>query len=429
LIPNYRFREKINTMNYEETEESTSNSICLQCKGGKMLCGRSRCSLIVKAIANIGQLSRIDEIDIHGAAPPGVFVGRIGYPKVFIGPMIPPFFENTEILDAPERWIGKKIDEIIEYRYSLISAKVKTNITEPLKETRLVRSLQEMAMASEPVESQATLMKKPEVNITLNSESQPFGPSAPLKKFHISNFRVDKRIEKMYYDRDLNAIDAINQLYSNGLSISSIQRAFSMGLFGTKGKRKLVPTRWSITAIDSSISSTLLEEIKHYESIDEYQVYVFKNLDNIFAVILSPEKWKFEWIEAWFPGTVWNNDNNNPVLMADHELYYGRKTYPSIGGCYFSAKLGVAERLKRNRRQASALVLREIHPGYFLPVGVWNVRESVRTTLRSKPTKFDTFSAALDYASFYLTIPLKKWVDRSTMIKEALFQKKISDYS
>ncbi|MFQ6135131.1 MAG: Nre family DNA repair protein [Nitrososphaerales archaeon] len=428
VIPSYRFGGRGGEMGTVGVVSRSSTSICLYCKGGKMLCGKMSCPLIAKAVAMVRHRPRMDAVEIGGATPPGVFVGRMGYPKVYIGPMIPPYYENTEILDAPERWIGKQIEDIIDYRYSLIRGKVRTSIWEPQEGGRLLDSFQELAMAAQPADSEATFTKRPDSRLTLSAEAQPFGPSAPLKSFKVSSLRVDRRIEKAYYDRDLKAADATVDLYSRGLSVTRIQRAFSMGMFGVGGRRRLVPTRWSITAVDSSLSLALLEEVKRFETIDEYRVHVFRNLDNIFVAILSPERWKFEWIEAWFPGTTWNEKGSSPAMMSDYEPYWGRTTYASIGGCYYSARLALAERLMRERRQASALVLREIHPGYILPVGVWNVRESVRTALRSRPVRFDTFDAAIKYACSNLTIPLENWMETSTLLKQAFFQKKISDY-
>jgi len=144
--------------------------------------------------------------------------------------------------------------------------------------------------------------------------------------------------------------------------------------------------------------------------------------------IFMPEKWSFEWIEAWFPGTVWNVEGKNLAIMGDYEGYVGRSTYAEVGGCYYSARLAVAEKLKEIRRQAKVLVLREIHPGYILPVGVWNVRESVRSALKGKPKKFDNLQSALNFASKVLTVPLDKWIESSAILKGALFQRKITDY-
>lgn len=402
--------------------------MCLHCKGGKLICGKLSCPVITNVLALVKHKPNMDSTEIHGNTPPGVFVGNFGYPKVFIGPMIPPFYGNTEILDAPEKWIGKSIEEIIDYRYSLIRGKIRTNISEPQVGGKLLNSLQELAMSSKPVDSEVKFTKKPDNKITLSSDALPFGPSAPLKSFKVSNVKVDKRIEKAYYDKDLTASIAITDLFSRGISVTRIQRAFSMGMFGLGKKRKLVPTRWSITAVDNNISSSYLEEIKQFETINEYRVYKYKNLDNIFIIILSPENWKYECIEAWFPGTTWNEKGKSPEIMGDYEPYTGRSTYASIGGCYYSARLALAERFMTEKKQGSAIVLREIHPGYILPVGVWNVRESTRAALRTKPAKFDTLDAAIKYACKNLTIPLKKWLETSILLKQLYYQKKISEY-
>ncbi|MEM3173248.1 MAG: hypothetical protein QXE82_06875, partial [Candidatus Nitrosotenuis sp.] len=41
---------------------------------------------------------------ISGSSPPSVFVGSFGYPKVGVGPMVPPIHGDTSLLDTPERW-------------------------------------------------------------------------------------------------------------------------------------------------------------------------------------------------------------------------------------------------------------------------------------------------------------------------------------
>jgi len=370
----------------------------------------------------------LDSDVVDGSTPPGVFVGRMGYPRVYIGPMVPPYHGDTEILDTPEMWIGKSIEQIIDYRFSLIRGKARASVYDAQSGGGFLETLQELAMGIRPADSQVTFSKKPRKILTLSEETQPFGPSAPLKSFRASHVSVDKRIEKAYYDRDLKAADAFLELYRKGVLVTRIQRALSIGMFGVGQRRKLVPTRWSITAVDSGLSLRLVDEIKQHETIDEYRVYNFRNLDNIFVAMLIPELWSFEWIEAWFPKTTWNVDGTAPALMGDNESYSGRTTYASVGGCYYSTRLAVAERLSMERRQASALVLREIHPGYIVPVGVWNVRESVRSTLKTQPAKFDTLQKALSYASSRLTIPLRKWIENSVMLKQALFQKKITDF-
>jgi hypothetical protein len=48
----------------------------------------------------------MDVKDLAGCSPPAVFVGRYGYPKVDIGPLLPPEFGDTSIMDKPEMWVG-----------------------------------------------------------------------------------------------------------------------------------------------------------------------------------------------------------------------------------------------------------------------------------------------------------------------------------
>ena len=163
--------------------------------------------------------------------------------------------------------------------------------------------------------------------------------------------------------------------------------------------------------------------------IGEFRVYYLKNLDNLYVSILFPIEWQFEWIEAWFPKTTWNNWGTDPYLIGDHESYKGRTRYASeIGGCYYSTRLAVAESLRNERKQAGAILLREIHPGYILPVGVWNVRESIRRQLKLKYVSFDNISDCLKFAFSLLTINSDDWIRTSYFLKQLLFQKRITDF-
>ena len=401
-------------------------SLCLACKAGRMLCGKARCPLLLKAEMMLKSPVFKASERVEGSSPPGVFVGRLGYPKVYLGPLIPPFHGDTSTLDLPEAWLGKSLEEIVGLRYSLVRGLSKVRVDQPQTGGKLLDQLHEMILSERPVEAEAEFTRKPRGSILLSDESQPFGPSAPLKTLKIIPQTADRQLEKYYYDWDLKAWDAVLSLYRAGLPISRIQKAFSLGMFGEKRFRRLVPTRWSITAVDSMVSLSLVGEIKNYPPINEYRVYSFKHLDNLFAALLTPEAWEFEWIEAWFPGTVWNPAGEKAEFMGDYEGYKGRTTYPEVGGCYFSARLAVAEALKAERRQAGVLILREIHGGYLLPVGVWNVRESVRAMLKSKPEKFSSLKEALKALEAKLTIRLETWLKTSKILRKLLYQRKLS---
>ncbi len=394
-----------------------------------MLCGKAKCPILVKAEAMVRAKGSLDREEVDGSTPPAVFVGRLGYPKVQVGPLIPSFYGDTMLLDTPEWWMGKSIEEIVEFRYNLVRGKRRLDVSSASMRGGFLDTLQELAMSVRAVDAEAVFEKRPVDTLILSDITQPFGPSAPLKSFRPAQGSVDQRIEKAYYDRDLKSAEAVVELYARGVLVTRIQRAFSLGMFGLGRRRRLVPTRWSITAVDSIISQALINKIKDKPTIDKYLVYYLKNIGNLYVAILMPKPWSFEWIEAWFPDTPWNPQGaSEPALMGDYEPFWGRKTYPSIGGCYYSARLAVAERLVRYGRQAAAVVLREIYPEYILPVGVWNVREGVRAAFNTKPRVFETLQDALEFAKGLLRVPLRSWLGQSVLLRSALEQRSIREY-
>jgi len=402
--------------------------LCVACKGGKFLCGKTRCPLLVRANFYLKTMPLIRGLDIDGASPPSVFVGRIGYPYVYAGPMVPPVHEDTSLYDLPELWFGKSIDEIVGFRSLLIRGKHRAHVRRFEEAGKIMDQTRELALSVNPVDVELALTKPPRRNLVLDDEVQPFGPSAPIRDLRVGTTRWDHQIEKAYCDTDLKATDAVYSLYDKGVLVTKIQRAFSVGAFGLEQNRRLVPTRWSITAVDSILSKGLMEEIKTFPEINEYRVYESRYLDNIFEVLMLPQAWSYEAMEAWYPGTIWNPSGKSVWHLAASEGYDGRTTYAEIGGCYYAARLAVCEQLAKERRQATVIVLREAHPGYIMPVGVWQVRENVRNAMRQPPLKFNTLEEALRRIASQFQIPLQEWIRRSKLLQDALFQKRVTQY-
>jgi hypothetical protein len=151
-------------------------------------------------------------------------------------------------------------------------------------------------------------------------------------------------------------------------------------------------------------------------------------LDNVFEIVLIPAQWTYESMEAWYPGTTWNPNGTAPIIYSDAEGNSGRTTYAAIGGCYYSARLAVCEQLIRERRQATAIVLREARPGYIMPIGVWQVRENVRNAMRHPPLRFNTLNDTLRHVNGKFQIPIEQWVIQGKLLRQALFQRRISDF-
>jgi hypothetical protein len=133
-------------------------------------------------------------------------------------------------------------------------------------------------------------------------------------------------------------------------------------------------------------------------------------------------------VEAWYPNTVWNPHGKGIYMLSDHEKYEGRKKYASIGGCYYASRLAVSDTLEKERRQATAIILREAHPGYIMPLGVWHVRENVRNALNNPYLSFDSLDASIEHVRQRFRIPLERWFQHSSLLRDAVYQKRLEDY-
>ena len=243
------------------------------------------------------------------------------------------------------------------------------------------------------------------------------------------NFSGEIPSKKVFEDDDLRALDAMVYLYRSGVMVSKIIQGLSAGILGTKLERKLVPTRWSITAVDCILSKWLRDNIiREKPIIGDYLVFEYSGLGDKFVVILFPDTWKYEFIEIWWPGSSWNFFGNSIAIGGDYELHWGRTEYASIGGCYYATRLAVTEYLSKIGRQAGVIVIREAYPEHYMPIGVWYVRESVRRALRSKPVKFQNFQEALRYALSKLRIDPKEVIESSNIIKMKTAQKTLPEF-
>ncbi len=368
----------------------------------------------------------IDKTELEGSTPPSVFVGKYGYPKVFVGPLVSPYTGDTSLLDTPESWFGVPIQKIIDFRFSLVRGKFLTDIQN--FEGKIVEKTREIALAKDPSDIETYFSKKPRASVIKDENTQPFGPSAPLINVEGGNVKYEPKIEKAFNDTDLKARDAVLSLFERGVLVSKIQKSFSVGAFGLGENRKFVPTRWSITAVDDTIGKELVSKAKEFPTINEFRIYEANSLDNRWVILMLPREFCYELIEAWYPDTLWNQ-SSEIVIFSDHEFYDGRKTYADIGGCYYSARLAVGELLNREKRQAGAVIMRETHSGYLVPVGVWNVRESVRAALKTRPQKFATLQESLNYIKAKFDIPIEVWIKNSALLKDLIYQKRISDFA
>ncbi|MEM2804661.1 MAG: Nre family DNA repair protein, partial [Zestosphaera sp.] len=351
--------------------------VCSLCRGSKYLCGLTYCPLLVRFYSRVSvRLVELSDF-IEGSSPPSVFVGRVGYPKVNVGPSLPPQAGDTREYELPESWIGKSLEDILVKRLSMVVGITQVSVRDV--GSSYVSRVQELALSEKPVDVEVLLDKKYFRKPLFGEEVPPFGPRALLRDLRVvSNPYFGRPVEKVFSDTDLRASNAVLLLYSEGVPVSRIQRVFSVGALGRLPERRLVPTRWSITAVDDIISKSLVKRVRELPELSEILVYVREYMQNLFVAVLLPGVWSYEWVEAWFPGSTWNPSGIKVAIGGDHEGPAGKSEYALTGGCYYAARLGVAEHLLyRLGRQATAFLYREIYEGFNVPVGVWFVRENI----------------------------------------------------
>ena len=403
-------------------------TMCLRCRSAQMLCGKPVCPILLKYHAFERTLPLVDTTELDGSSPPGLFVGRFGYPRVAVGPLLSPLHGSTELFDTPEEWVGRTVSEVVGYRTGLVRGTSRIRVTDAEQPIPLLEDLQLLGIAGESVESEAKFRRPPRGHLALSDTSPPFGPSAPIERFRLDVRRVDPDLDRLASDVHANARTAVGELYERGVRVSRIQRAFSVGTLGRRGRRRLVPTRWSITAVDDLLSKQNLERVRDLPELSEILLYRLTALDNRWLIAFLPGTFRYESIEAWYPNTLWNPSPTHLVMIGDHEGFSGRTTYASIGGCYYAARLAVSESLLRLGRQAGVVVLREVHPGEILPLGVWNVREHVRAALTTPPEHLRSLSELDDRIGETFAISRERWRVTSALLHEARTQRRLDDW-
>lgn len=407
-----------------------SPKLCIRCKG-KLLCGLSYCPILKKHSDQTKTVSNIHGTEFTGASPPSLFVSWKDYPKVQIAPLSPTEVFDSAMLDAPEKWFGLPQEEIVSYRQQLLRSNKSINVFDAAKPSYELAEMQELVMASDPTAIDVKLKKKPLPSLSFHESAAPHGPQAPLIKMSLEeNPSIAKKIDYAVSDTDLKATDAMVSLYNAGFPISRLHKLLSAGTLGIGKRRKFTPTRWSITAADSNISNNLVEEkVKYFQQLDEFQLSHSNYLDNDFWVLLIPGSWAFEQLECWLPGGSWAANAKEAQIVQDHEFYAGRKTYASnVQGAYYSSKLGVAEHLLARKRQAAAIVFREIGKDYNIPLGVWQIRENVRNALKQKPLAFSSLPLALAFLSRKLKVPMSRYKRESRLLDFLQHQRRLSDF-
>ncbi len=254
----------------------------------------------------------------------------------------------------------------------------------------------------------------------------PSGPSGEIKSLEITtNPAVPRKVDEAVGEREGASI-AVGELYNAGVGVDHISRLISLGLLGKE--RKLVPTRWSITASDDMLGKAMIESIVDAPLIGDYLLYSGEGLGNHFEILLTPRPYSFELVEIWMPGSAWAPDG---WIGSDREDNTGKKGYSPLAGGYYAARLAALEYLaqagRQAGRQAGILAVREVSRSYWAPLGGWVARDAARQSMISRPCKFDSPKAALDEIARRISTPAGKWLPKASLLTRPV-QKSLSEF-
>jgi hypothetical protein len=301
--------------------------------------------------------------------------------------------------------LAMDIGEIIAARSAMVRSESKIVVKEAEVPGKLLEAIQQIALSSAPVGTEVTFCRPPQGGLQFDGVLSPSGPSGEMLGMQITtNPLIPRKVDRIVEDRDAGAAAAVGELYAGGIGTDHISRMLSLGLLGKK--RKLVPTRWSITASDDMIGKLLKETVLDSSQVNDYYLFSGEELGNHFEILLLPQPFSFELVEIWRARSVWAEEG---FIGSDREDARPRKAYSSLAGGYYAARLAVLEHLAHQGRQAGVLAVREISESYWAPLGVWVVREVARAAMHSSPMRFASQAEALAEMERRIRTPPKEW--------------------
>lgn len=347
---------------------------------------------------DFGNISKLDS-----NSPPSVFIGsKLKYPLVNVGILSPlERDEDVWVYDDAKYWANNnfEIRDVLNLRDSLLNSRFRSQVHETRSSgigNKFVQIAQEIAIASQPVDVEIELKHRLNVNRQADKVLTPHGMHAGLKKAKITgNVKIHQKVDRVMND-EIKANEGMEILYKSNFTEYTLSKILSVGVLGMKKNKRLVPTRWSITATDDSIGKFLLKKVRENRVIEDYQLFFGEFLGNCYLIAMLPDIWSYELFELYLPGSSWN-PSQEIKASTDFEPYSGRKEYAfSTAGGYYASRLPIIEYLNSQKRQAAVIAIRIETPTYWAALGVWVVRESVRKAIARGVLKFRDLNETLE---------------------------------
>jgi hypothetical protein len=397
---------------------------------------------VIKKISELSfrykNLRNISKLDSN--SPPSVFIGsKLKYPLVNVGILSPlEREENAWVYDDAKYWANNdfQINDVLKLRDNLLNSRFQSQVQDTTRNSetgnKFIQMAQEIAISSKPVDVEIEL--KHRLNLGRNTDKvlTPHGMSASLKKARITgNVKIHRQVDKVMND-EIKSVEGMEILYKNNFTEYTLSKILSVGVLGLRKNKKLVPTRWSITATDDSIGKFLLKKVRENKVIEDYELFFGDFLGNCYLIALLPDVWSYELFELYLPGSSWN-PSSEIKASTDFEDFYGRKEYAfATAGGYYASRLPIVEYLNSIKRQATVLAIRIETPSYWAALGVWVVRESVRKAIAKGAIKFrdlnETLESIRKIGKIKYNYDAESIMKKSKLLHQIKTQKKLGEW-
>ncbi len=354
----------------------------------------------------------------YGPTPPHILVGEWGYPRVFAGGgLVVSQDIDLGLLESPKEWLNVGLNEILAMRLGIALGRVRLSISDARRPNRFLSALQESSLSVRPLDIEVKSSGSVRFVPGFGIRTAPHGPSFSARSITVvDNPAIPRQVDSVVSDPYVPAGEAVERLAGAGLDEYFLTRLLSAGLLGRRIDRRLVPTEWSITAVDDMLAKQIYRSVKSYGVINEYRLHSYGAHYNYAYVLLTPTPWIFELLEGWI---------KTRQVYSDHEYLAPRREYAdNTGGAYYAVRLSVLRHLRWRREQSGAIVFFEVDRGW-IPLGVWRFREVTRAALESEPLKLQSLGEALEIMGKRLKIGVAEYLRSSKVTQHLLKQEAV----
>lgn len=211
------------------------------------------------------ELKPTKEIEGFGAS---AIVGEKNYPNLKV----------HNVSNSNEDNSFFKTSDIVKRDYSDIIKLKARNILGSTNDTyikktndRINKELQDIYKSKNAIEFNSEFENELRFDkVLVNKVSGIVGSRNPLLSLKANeNTSTSKKIEK-YTANDIKSREAIISLYEKGVNEHQIINLLALGSFGMQMNKKMVPTRWAITAYDQTIEKHLHKKLVAHRPVEKY---------------------------------------------------------------------------------------------------------------------------------------------------------------